>query len=108
MSVQIARLYVFTARFAAQYFFIRSDTAFLAAADHLGRFWTEAASAASSLPGLTPAAFRMLALLFAQMREGLDECRDLRLLFFAPVCGALAGHFQNVQRVFGHRSDMIA
>jgi hypothetical protein len=53
---------VFAARFAAQYFFIRSDTAFLAAADHLGRFWTDVASAASSLPGLTPALFRMLAL----------------------------------------------
>jgi hypothetical protein len=53
--------YSFAARFAAQYFFIRSDTAFLAAADHLGRFRTDVESAASSLPGLTLACLRTLA-----------------------------------------------
>jgi hypothetical protein len=52
----------FAARFAAQYFFIRSDTAFLAAADHPERFRTDVGSgaSASSLPGLKVRALRTL------------------------------------------------
>jgi hypothetical protein len=59
----VPRLYFFSAaRLAAQYFFIRSDTAFLAAADHFARVGVDVDSAASSLPGLTLTDFRTLAL----------------------------------------------
>jgi hypothetical protein len=48
--------YFFAARLAAQYFFIRSDTAFLAAADIVERFRTGVGAEARSLLGLKRAA----------------------------------------------------